>query len=83
VDRSWRLVFVPQSSVTEISGEPECFPFTPFIVKRQPSWQLLGHAKDIVGHPDIALSTVAMVVVSDYFHHTPYVRNNCLIGSTW
>ena len=70
MDRSWRLVFVPQSSVTEISGEPECFPFIPFIlVKRQPSWQL-GHAKDIVGHPDIAFSTVAMVVVSDSFHHT-------------
>jgi hypothetical protein len=24
----------------------------------------------IVGHPDIALSTVAVVVVSDYFHYT-------------
>jgi hypothetical protein len=61
-----------RSSVTEIiSGEPEAsqVPIHTIVKKAAHYWQL-GHAKDIVCHPDIALSTVAtsMVVVSD-FHH--------------
>jgi hypothetical protein len=43
-------------------GNKRCTGMLPIhtIVKKQPSWQL-GHAKDIVDHPDIALSTVATV----------------------